>query len=247
MGTSSGVSESETKPCPYCGGELLAQAMQCRHCRRWMPEVVGRSGQAEAAAAGVHRPPSDPAPVVEPSGFDAESAPGRLPVHVVVLTIASLGLYEFYWIWRGWCALRDETGADISPQWRTAAFLVPLLNMVMFYFLLRDTKELAESKGVPAPYSPVGLTAMLYALRLLGNAALIGGVPFGWIAGLATVLPLLPVQITWNAYWTKMRPGAAIKPSLGGSELAIAVLVGMVVIMLAATFGVPDGAMSPPG
>jgi hypothetical protein len=237
MSLSNEVTETAKKKCPFCEGELLLQAMQCRHCRRWMPDVVGLGAGPDATAAV-----GEATDFAAQGGEAAQASPAQLPSHVAILTIASLGLYEFYWIWRGWTALRDETGADISPNWRTAAFLVPMLNMAMFYFLLRDTKELAESKGVVAEYSPGALTAMLYTLRLLGNAALISGVPFGWIAGLATVLPLLPVQQVWNGYWAKVRPDAPVRQSLAASEIAMAVAAGLVVVMLAGLLGGGEGA-----
>ena len=28
----------ETKKCPYCGGEILAVATKCKHCRKWLPK-----------------------------------------------------------------------------------------------------------------------------------------------------------------------------------------------------------------
>jgi hypothetical protein len=219
-----------------------------------MPDIIGRDEEVPTDAStdstlGVG--------IDSAATFDAQSRggqslpgaePGLPPAHLAILSVVSLGLYEFYWIWRGWTALRDETGADINPRWRTAAFLVPFANVLVLYFLMRDTKELAESRGVAADYSPGLLTALFFSLRLIGNAALIGGAAFGWAAGFATVLPLLPVQYVWNAYWTKQRPGGhAIRTAINPTELAVAVLAGLMVMLVASLFAATDNGMSPPG
>ncbi len=257
MSASDDVTDSKTKNCPYCGAELRALAMQCRHCRRWMPDVDGPERhddeptvrhEASYAEADVAAPRTVAQAGPAGTTVDAsQESPGQNPVHLVILTVISLGLYEFYWIWRGWSALKSETDADISPGWRTAAFLIPFVNVMVLYFLLRDTKELAERRGVAADYSPGTLTAMFYALRLLGNAALVGGAPLAWLAGMATVLPLLPVQVVWNAYWKKTRPSADIRVSLNPSELAIAVLAGLLVMMVAALLATGADPVSLPG
>lgn len=213
-----------------------------------MPDIVARddSGGPDAATDG-----SFEGDVPSPATFDTERGPGAEPglppAHLAILSVVSLGLYEFYWIWRGWTALRDETGADINPRWRTAAFLVPFANVLVLYFLMRDTKELAESRGVAADYSPGALTAVFFTLRLIGNAALIGGAAFGWAAGFATVLPLLPVQYVWNAYWTKVLPSNAVRTAINPTELAVAAIAGLLVMLLAGFFAATDNGMSPPG
>ena len=28
----------ETKKCPYCGGEIMATAKKCKHCKQWLNE-----------------------------------------------------------------------------------------------------------------------------------------------------------------------------------------------------------------
>jgi hypothetical protein len=209
-----------------------------------MPDVAGIREPEEPQRAAA--PPPVDATTTHSSVEHTGVSPSQNPVHLVILSILSLGLYEFYWIWRSWTALRDETGADISPRWRTIAFLVPFVNVMVLYFLMRDTKELAKRREVRADFSPGTLTAMFYALRLLGNAALVGGAPFAWLAGMATVLPLVPVQIVWNAYWKKTRPDSEVRATLSSSELAIAVLAGLGVMMIAALLSTGADPMSLP-
>jgi tetratricopeptide (TPR) repeat protein len=37
----------------------------------------------------------------------------------IVMSVATLGLYEIYWLYKNWVFIKQKTGRDISPFWRT--------------------------------------------------------------------------------------------------------------------------------
>ena len=184
---------TEMRTCPFCGGELLAKALQCRHCRRWMPEAL-------------RAPESEPSP--QPYSL------GQLPVHLVLLSVLTLGVYEVYWFWRNWRDLRDNAGLDISPGWRTVGLFLPVINVAMVYQQLRVVSDTAASRGLAPSYSPLAVTAAFFALAFAGNWTLV------WMVSLLNVLPLVPVQQTLNRLWQLEQPGAPLRERFAPHEMA---------------------------
>jgi len=182
----------EARACPFCGGEILAKALQCRHCRKWMPEVIAPA-----------RPAAAP-------GFSS----GQPLHHLVLLSVFTLGLYEVYWFWRNWRDLRDNVGIDTKPAWRTVGLLVPIVNVAIVYQQLHLVREIATARGVSAPYSPLALTAAFFALALAGNLTLI------WLLALLNVFALVPVQQTLNRLWEVEQPGAQLRERFVAHEMA---------------------------
>jgi hypothetical protein len=185
---------TEMRNCPFCGGEILPKALHCRHCRRWMPEAL--------------RAPA-PAPAPPPAYSD-----GQHPVHLVLLSVSTLGLYEVYWFWRNWRDLRDKAGMDLSPAWRTVGLFLPVVNVAMVYHQLRLVSDTAASRGLTPTYSPLAVTMAFFALALAGNLTLL------WMVSLLNVLPLVPVQQTLNRLWQLEHPDAPLRERFAPHELA---------------------------
>jgi hypothetical protein len=197
---------AETKGCPFCGGELLAKALQCRHCRRWLPEALRPAEAAPVAADGT-----------DPPAYSK----GQAPVHLVLLSVLTLGLYEVYWFFRNWRDLREAVGVDLSPGWRTVGLLIPVVNVVMVHHQLMLIRDAADARGVKVSYSPGIMTALFFGLALAGNLTLI------WALSLLNVLPLVPVQETLNRLWAHEQPGAPVRDRFVSYEMA-AMLAGAV-------------------
>ena len=63
----------ETKKCPYCGGEILAVATKCKHCRKWLPKDEEPKETPHEEAQPEQAPVEPEAPAVETPEAEAES------------------------------------------------------------------------------------------------------------------------------------------------------------------------------
>ena len=229
-----------TRACPHCGEELLSKALQCRRCRKWMPGVVDAAAvptaarsaageAAESAPGGAFRA----APSIEArAGGEPRPSNAQPSAHFVLLSLLTLGLYELYWFWRNWRDLRDTFGVEVSPGWRTAGLLVPVLNVYLVYDHVRLVHEQAEAHGVAPSFRPAAAAASFFLIALAGNLTLL------WVVSLLNVLPLVPVQETLNRLWAEVQPAAPMRDRMSVHErMALVAGAAMTGGALLATFG----------
>jgi len=200
-----------TTPCPFCGTEIRAKALQCSHCRRWRHSADPPPARA---AAGADAALEADAGAAQAAGVERYSR-GQLPAHLVLLSVLTLGVYEFYWFYRNWRDLRDHAGLDVNPALRTIALLVPFVNIFFVYQQLRLIREIAETAGEEVFYAPGILTLVFFTVAALSNLTMI------WAISLLTVFPLVPVQATLNRYWRRVEPRFPIRSELDSNEVAI--------------------------
>lgn len=216
-----GAGPTDTRPCPNCGKEIRTLALQCRYCRAWFHE-----GAPEPAAAG---PTPQPRPAAVPS-FEKAEAPrysDAQPVrHLVWLAILSFGLYELYWFYRNWRAIKAVTTHDFSPGWRTAGLFVPIANVFMVYHLFRLAYSMADTPDRQPAFTPGRQTLVYFLLVAVSN---VPG-PF-WPLTFLTVLPMIPVQAELNRFWAAQQPERPVRETYSSVETVILAL-GMLIMMV---------------
>jgi hypothetical protein len=241
-----------TRACPHCGGDILAKALQCRHCRRWMPELMSRTAAEEAdvefpAERRAILDDGDREPAAEPAKDGATPSNARSVRHFVMLTLLSFGLYEFYWFYRNWRDLsevdrgkdpecdetyenQEEDGGGVldafGPGWRTAGLVIPFLNMALVYDQLKNIRASIEKAGLAPIFAPAPTAIAFFALAIVAN--LTGF----WILSLFTVFPLVPVQVALNEYWKTVQPGREVNESVTPTDMII-VAAGIAMMAIA--------------
>lgn len=126
---------------------------------------------------------------------------GRL----ILLSIASCGLYEAYWIYKNWRYIKERSGLDISPFWRG------IFGIFYCHGLLKKIHGDSQANGIQKPsFSPGGLAIVWITLIILAN--LVGRAPGALASVVSFVIPsylcLVPVQNYINSVEEKRSPGA---------------------------------------
>lgn len=57
----------------------------------------------------------------------------RNPVHAMIFSIITLGIYAIYWFYRTSDDMKEESGRNISPGFWTLGLFVPIINFVIFW------------------------------------------------------------------------------------------------------------------
>ncbi|MHB8869080.1 MAG: hypothetical protein ACYC6T_02150 [Thermoleophilia bacterium] len=139
---------------------------------------------------------------------------------LIVMSIATFGLYEFYWSFRTWKSIRDDQGARLSPFWR--AWFVLLFH----YNLVKHVKDDLSTRA-PVRYRPGWLT--IAYLLLLATSSLPN--PF-WLVCYLTFLPLLPVVAAVNSANAGRIPEARMNRRFTVQNIAVIVVFGLVQLLV---------------
>lgn len=75
----------------------------------------------------------------------------------VVMSICTFGLYELYWFYKNWVLIKERTGQNIMPFWRT------VFAPFWAYSCFKHIKITADENAVPESLS-IGLLAAAYFL-----------------------------------------------------------------------------------
>jgi len=101
----------------------------------------------------------------------------------ILLSICSFGIYHAYWHYENWRRIKNSSGEEISPFWRT--FFLPLYSFSLF----KRIGSASALEGILVDLNPYAL-AMIY---LLLNMTPQLPNPW-WLMNVLTFLPMLPIQ-----------------------------------------------------
>lgn len=105
------------------------------------------------------------------------------PIKLVLMSVCTFGFYELYWFYKNWVLIKQRTGRNIMPVWRS--IFAPLWGFSLF----GEVKSASVEHGVPSSLS-AGMLGLLYLL--------IGFVSYApdpfWLVALFSFVPLLPVN-----------------------------------------------------
>jgi amino acid permease len=123
---------------------------------------------------------------------------------LILSSIASMGLYEAYWISKNWRYIKEREGLKISPFWRG------VFGIFFCHSLLRKIHADEEARSVQVPaFSAGGLATSWVILMIVAN--IVGRAPSIAASIISAFIPsflcLVPVQNYINTVIEKRSPG----------------------------------------
>ncbi len=139
---------------------------------------------------------------------------------LVVMSVASFGIYGIYWFYQQWAVERAHTGEDLSPFWRT------VFAPVWIYALLLRVRAGAQATDVSPRWSATTTAAAYIALNLVWLLPL----PYA-LVGVLAAIPLIPVQGTINGLNAGIAPDAPRNDTYTGRNVVL-IVVGILLYVL---------------
>jgi hypothetical protein len=122
------------------------------------------------------------------------------PVKMVLLSLASFGLFDIYWFYQQWKAVRARTGEDVSPFWRT------MFSILFVNRLFGHVRSDSASAGVPALMSTGMLSAIFIIANLISRFETTKTLGPVWLIGYAATVPMVIIQQEINQYHAVVTP-----------------------------------------
>jgi hypothetical protein len=128
----------------------------------------------------------------------------HIPIaRLILLSIASCGLYEMYWIYKNWRYIKEREGLNIRPFWRG------IFGIFFCHSLLRRIHDDTEARAAQNPSFPPGRLATGWVILVI-LANIIGRAPGPLASIISFVVPsyllFVPVQNHINAGTQKINP-----------------------------------------
>ena len=152
------------------------------------------------------------------------------------MTVASLGLYLFYWFYLTWKQYRDHTRVEAYPVWHALTLFVPIYGYFRMHAHVRTFDELMHSASISSTLSRGGAVFALVVLSILNFASIrlvlgdvTGGVAFALflidaVAVAITIVLILQLQENLNRYWDSLSNTAGQDARIGVGEVIFAII-----------------------
>ena len=147
---------------------------------------------------------------------------------LVLLSICTFGIYEIYWHYKNWKAIRDQAGENVSPFWR-AWFCI-----FTCYGLFKRIKVAILNKGHNVAYSAGQLATLYIVMNLFGRAGSRYDNQIAnllWVISFFTVIPLVVVQKAINSYNASIDASYKINDNFNWKSITVIVLGGILLIL----------------
>lgn len=145
------------------------------------------------------------------------------PKRLALFSVLTLGIYEIYWFYKNWQAIKNAEGQKISPFWRA------IFAVFFCYGLFKKVLESAKSHAYQNSYSPGWLATAYILLLVIGNGlSRVESYDMGFnliwlIIAIATFIPLLSVQKAINFNNEKVKGSPVLKQGFSGGEVTLIV------------------------
>ena len=164
---------------------------------------------------------------------------------LIALSVLSLGLYFYYWVYLTWKHLQPETEQVHYPVWHALSLFVPVYGLFRIHKHVSVIRDLAVKSGVETSLSPDLVFVLMLLNTILGLAPLALGNSVSILSLFIGVMGLViaTTVIVWaqaplNGHWVKSRSDTLSNLPVSPWEIAV-VLLGLAWYLIIPNFLIP--------
>ena len=153
---------------------------------------------------------------------------------LILLAILTSGLYQLYWFYRNWQAIKKAEQRNIWPFWRAFFWIFFLYSL--FKKIYVSAKHHEYPKAFPYPYLAVGYFVLFIISAFFKLLAYSKGYQkeitlFSSAPGLFYTVMFLPIQKAINFNNTKLHPNSQLTKTFARGEVLI-IAIGLILSSL---------------
>jgi len=118
---------------------------------------------------------------------------------LVIMDVVTFGVYGFYWQYKQWTKIKQQTQSNLSPFWRA------FFSIFLIHQFFKHVRTHTEEEGLPKTL-PVGVLTLIYVIGTL-ISRLAEGLLF-LVSLIATTLSVALIQQELDQLHTKLAPDA---------------------------------------
>ena len=163
--------------------------------------------------------------------------PNVIPIQrVVLMTVASGGLYFFFWFYLTWKQYGDHTREQVYPFWHVVTQSVPIYGLFRVHAHMRTYAGLMSSHDVRSTINPLLAVAIIFIVNVLSPAAwlitlqdhlsqgqAVAALALAVMQTAITAWLVIRVQRNLNRYWNSASTNVG-HARVGAGEVVLAVL-----------------------
>ena len=202
------------KKCPKCRKEYEETWEYCTEC-----DIMLEAGEAPKEAS------SGPLPVQETTFYNTSIK------KLVILSICSLGIYEVYWFYKNWKAVRESTGEKLSPLARGIFAIFFCHNL--FQRIITNAKKSGFSKVTSAGALATVYVVLVIIANAMGrvNSGIIGLDLSLWLLSYLTIIPIAIAQDAVNFRRQAVDPEVTIDGRFSWKAVLLIIFGGAIFLM----------------
>lgn len=173
--------------------------------------------------------------MIDPADQAAIAAP-EVPIYFAVstvklllLSLSTLGLYQFYWFYKNWQLIKAREQSRISPSWRA------FFGYFFCYALFRRIRESAQTTGAQSLPAELLTTAWIITNLLAGIPD-----PY-WLLTFLSVVFLVPVQVAANRVNAAQAPLHDPNARFTSGNIATVIIGGLLLVLAVILAFTPAG------
>jgi hypothetical protein len=139
---------------------------------------------------------------------------------LIVMSVFTIGLYQFYWFYKNWDFINDRQKLRIKPIWRS------IFRYIFCYSLFNRVRQAAREVNINTRISPALLTVAYIVLNIFERLPH----PGIWISFLS-ILILLPVQNLINKIHKQVAPHSEINNRYLKANI-VTIVIGAIFLLL---------------
>ena len=183
----------------------------------------------------------------EPLAGDLAGGAYISTTRIILLSVISMGLYWFYWMYRTWKQYRDHTiemaaanGQTHYPVLHALTQFLPVYAFFRYHAHIRQYKDLMVERGVPDTLN-LGLLTTFVVINgivsiaggtmrspdLYSGAVLVTGLILSIVALVLSIVLLCVMQTNLNRYWASV-DGRLLQSARFGKGEAVCIVLGVI-------------------